>query len=87
MEYTEIIVLDCARKHGATVEGIRHAVRFPKAARYRNFDPPAHIAIAGADERGNVIEVLGAEQEDGSLVVYHAMKLTKKMAAELLLLP
>ncbi len=85
MDYAEIIVLGCAMKHGETEGDIRHAVRFPKAARYRNFDPPAHIAIAGADESGNVIEVLGAEQEDGSLVVFHAMKLTKKMARELML--
>ena len=33
--------------------------------------------------RDNLIEILAAEQSDGTLVVYHAMDLTRKMAVEL----
>lgn len=53
------------------------------AMRHRNFDPPAHIAAAGADTKGRVIEMVGVELEDGGVLVYHAMKLTGKMAQEL----
>ena len=63
-----------------TVEDVLHAVRVHKAVRRRNFDPPCHFAIAGLDSKGRMIEILGAEQEDGTLIVYHAMKITEKMA-------
>ena len=53
------------------------------AMRRRNFDPPAHIAAAGLDTKGRMIEMVGVEMEDGTVLVYHAMKLTKKMATEL----
>ena len=76
-------VLGCATKHGLSEHDIKTAIRFACAARYRNFNPPAHIAIAGPDSKGNLIEILAAEQDDGSLIVYHAMKLTRKMAFEL----
>lgn len=66
-----------------TAEDVLRAVRMHKAVRRRNFDPPCHFAIAGLDTKGRMIEVLGAEQEDGTLIVYHAMKLTEKMAKEL----
>lgn len=49
----------------------------------RNFDIPSIYAAAGPDTRGNLIELLLAEQEDGRFVAYHAMKLTMKMAREL----
>ncbi len=76
-------ILDCAKKHGLSEEDIVTAIRFAHAARYRNFNPPAHIAFAGPDGKGNLIEVLAAEKSDGMLIVYHAMKLTRKMAFEL----
>lgn len=59
------------------------AVKTVSAVRRRNFDMPCHYCLAGADAKGRLIEVIGAEQEDGTLIVYHAMKLTAKMAAEL----
>lgn len=38
---------------------------------------------AGADTRGRLLEFLGVEQDDGSLLIYHAMKLTRKIQDEL----
>lgn len=54
-----------------------------RGMRHRNFDPPAHIAAAGMDSRGRMFEMVGVELEDGAMLVYHAMKLTPKMAMEL----
>lgn len=78
-----MVILKCALKHGSTEADIELAVNNAIAVRCRNFDPPCHYALAGADESGNLIEVLVAEQEDKSLIAYHAMKLTSKMAKEL----
>lgn len=55
------------------------------SARTREFGPPDVIAAAGADTKGRMIEMLGIKMEDDSVVVYHAMKLTQKMAQELAL--
>ena len=70
-------------KAWVTEKDIELAVDNAIAVRCRNFDPPCHYALAGADESGNLIEVLVAEAEDEELVAYHAMKLTSKMAKEL----
>ena len=83
MEYKIGETLECTKKHGLSERDIETAVRFAYAARYRNFDPPSHIAFAGPNGRGNLIEVLAAEQDDGLLIVYYAMNLTRKMADEL----
>lgn len=53
------------------------------AMRHRNFDPPAYVAAAGMDTKGRLIEMVGVELEDGGVLVYHAMRLTAKMAREL----
>lgn len=82
-EEIELVILNCAKKHGCSEEDIRSAIVNACAARYRDFEIPAHVALAGPDLHGNLLEVLYAEQEDGSLVVFHAMKLSKKMAREL----
>ena len=77
-ETARTVVLGCALKHG-----LRAAWRNPVAMRYRNFDVPAFIAAAGLDSHGQLIEMLGGEQEDGTVVIYHAMRMTRKMADEL----
>lgn len=77
------VVLGCALKHGLTEGELRAAWRNPVAMRYRNFDVPAFIAAAGLDSHGQLIEMLGGEQEDGTVVIYHAMRMTRKMADEL----
>ena len=82
-EKATIVVLKCAMKHGFSEEELKAAWRKPMAMRYRNFDVPCFIAAAGADSRGQLVEMLGAEQDDGAVIIYHAMKLTKKMAGEL----
>ena len=83
MKFEIGVVHKSALKHGLTEADIRHAVRMHQAVRYRNFDPPAHVALAGPDARGRMTELLMAEMEDGRWLVYHAMKLTDKIAYEL----
>ena len=41
------------------------------------------VAAAGADARGRMIEMVGVELEGGGVLIYHAMRLTAKMAREL----
>ena len=45
--------------------------------------PPDYYAAAGADPRGRMIEMVGLELEDNRLLIFHAMRLTAKMADEL----
>lgn len=79
----EVTVTPCALKHGLSEEDILTALGFLHAVRMRNFDIPSVYAAAGPDTRGILIEILLAEQEDGSFVAYHAMKLPMKVAREL----
>lgn len=72
-----------AKHPDVTDEDVITAWRHAVAMRHRNFDPPAHIAAAGLDTKGRLIEMVGLEFEDGGILVYHAMKLTPKMANEL----
>ena len=46
-------------------------------------NPPNYYAAAGADSRGRMIEMVGVELEDNRLLIFHAMRLTAKMADEL----
>ena len=55
------------------------------SAQTREFGPPDIIAAAGVDTKGRMIEMLGVKMEDDVVVIYHAMKLTQKMARELAL--
>ena len=82
-EKAKAVVLGCAMKHGLTEIELKKAWSHPVAMRYRNFDTPAFIAAAGLDSHGQLIEMLGGEQEDGTVVIYHAMRMTYKMASEL----
>ena len=79
----EVTVLPCARKHGLSEADVESAWRNAAAVRARNFDIPCVYAAASPDTRGNLVELLVAEQEDGAFLAFHAMKLTKKMAREL----
>ena len=79
----DVVIIPCALKHGLSEEDIMVAWRNARAVRMRNFEIPSIYAAAGPDTRGNLIELLLAEQEDGVFIVYHAMKLTMKMAREL----
>ena len=79
----ETIILPRALKHGLSEDDIRCAWRNATAVRRRNFDIPCIYAAAGPDVSGNLVELLLAEQEDRAFIVYHAMRLTRKMAREL----
>lgn len=71
-------------RHPDITEGdIRNAWLFAIAQRRRNASAPDVIAAAGPDMKGRLIEILAVEGQGGELSVYHAMKLTKKMAREL----
>lgn len=73
-----------AERHpDVTEEDVATAWRNAAAMRRRNFDPPAHVAAAGVDAKGRLIEMVGVELEDGGVLVYHAMRITAKMAREL----
>lgn len=79
---SKVVVHRCALKHGLTERDIRHAWRMAIAVRDRTSDP-SHKAAAGPDRKGRMVELLAFEREDGAIVVYHAMRLTRKMADEL----
>ena len=49
----------------------------------REYDPPDYYAAAGMDTKCRILELVGVELEDNSLMIFHAMKLTKKMKDEL----
>lgn len=71
------------RHPDVTEDDVATAWRNAVAMRRRNFDPPSHVAAAGVDTKGRLIEMVGIEEEDGGVYVYHAMRLTVKMAREL----
>lgn len=71
------------RHPDVTEEDVAMAWSHAIAMRHRSFDPPVHIAAAGVDTKGRLIEMIGVELEDGGILVYHAMRLTAKMAREL----
>ena len=64
-------------------EDVAAAWRNAVAVRRRSFDPPEYYAAAGADPHGRMIEMVGVELEDSRLLIFHAMRLTPKMADEL----
>jgi hypothetical protein len=60
-----------------------HAWRNAIAIVNREYNPPDYYAAAGMDNKGRILELVGVELEDNSLMIFHAMKLTKKMKEEL----
>ena len=53
------------------------------AIRRRSYDPPDYYAAAGVDGKGRLLEMVGLEIEHETVLVFHAMRLTKKMRGEL----
>ena len=49
----------------------------------RSYSPPDIYAAAGLDGKGRMLKLLGAELEDDSILIFHAMKLPRKMSREL----
>lgn len=71
------------RHPGVSDDDVVSAWRNAVAIVNRTYAPPDIYAAAGTDTKGRMLEMLGIEMEDGSVLVYHAMKLTAKMAREL----
>ena len=83
--FERIVVLPriSERHPDVSEEDVLTAWRHAWAVRRRNFDMPSHYMAAGLDTKGRLIEMVGAEREDGTLVVYNAMKMTDKARREL----
>ena len=64
-------------------EDVIHAWRNAIVIVNREYNPPDYYAAAGFDSKGRILELIGVELEDNSLMIFHAMKLTNKMKKEL----
>ena len=60
-----------ARRHGVSDDAIRHAA----ANAVRVIDTDDGLFIIGVDTAGRMLELAGRTDEDGDLVVFHAMPL------------
>ena len=64
-------------------EDVITAWRNAVAIRNRTYSPPDYYAAAGADSKGRMLEMLGVELEDGTVNIFHAMKLQDGTRKEL----
>lgn len=53
------------------------------AVQVREYGSPEFYIAAGADEKGRILELAATELDDGSILIYHAMRITPKMCKEL----
>jgi len=65
------------------VDDVVAAWRNAIVIRNRTYSSPDYYAATGADGKGRMLEMVGVELEDGTLRVFHAMKLQEKMKEEL----
>ncbi|MCL2819049.1 MAG: hypothetical protein FWD41_04920 [Actinomycetia bacterium] len=49
----------------------------------RSYSFPGYYVAVGAEKKGRLLQMVGVELENGSILVYHAMKLAETMRAEL----
>jgi hypothetical protein len=49
----------------------------------RTFDPPDYYAAAGFDNKSRILEMVAVESDEDEIIIFHAMRLTKKMRSEL----
>jgi hypothetical protein len=81
--WTAIRFADSATKHGITRERAQHAIA---GAVYEGsvgapLDPrwkSERVLFAGWDQHGVPLEVIAIEEDDGALLVLHAMKLRRR---------
>jgi len=66
-----------------TNDDAAHAWHHAIAVANRECNPPDYYIAAGMDSKGRMLELVGVELEDDTLMIFHAMKLTKKMEEEL----
>jgi hypothetical protein len=64
-------------------EDAKTAWRNAIVVRNRSYEPPDYYAAAGCDSKGRMLEMVGVELEDGTLQIFHAMKLQESMKREL----
>ena len=80
LRYTEPEIHETAHKHGVTTFDIHHACAQSIAAFEVDHESvEAKILIVGPDSAGNLLEVIGLEIDNKSLLIIHAMKLRKSM--------
>ena len=53
------------------------------AIQVREYGSPEFYITAGADKKGRILELAATELDCGSILIYHAMKITTKMREEL----
>ena len=64
-------------------EDVIHAWRNAIVIANRECNPPDYYIAAGIDSKGRILELVGVELEDNTMMIFHAMKLTRKMKKEL----
>ncbi|MEY4896382.1 MAG: hypothetical protein RI890_1181 [Actinomycetota bacterium] len=80
LRYTELEIYETALKHGISNLDIRHVCA--NSSNIFELDQESYeikILIIGPDTAGNLLEVIGLEINDQSLLIIHAMKIRKSM--------
>ena len=80
LRYADPEIHETALKHGVTTLDIRHACA--NSSDIFELDQESYeikILIIGPDSAGNLLEVIGLEINNQSLLIIHAMKIRKSM--------
>ena len=80
LRYTGVQIHESALKHGISDLDIRHACT--NSSDMFELDQESYeikILIIGPDSAGNLLEVIGLEINNQSLLIIHAMKIRKSM--------
>jgi len=80
LRYAELEIYETALKHGISNLDIRHVCA--NSSNIFELDQESYeikILIIGPDSAGNLLEVIGLEINDQSLLIIHAMKIRKSM--------
>ena len=80
LRYTELEIHETALKHGISNLDIRHVCA--NSSDIFELDQESYeikILIIGPDSAGNLLEVIGLETNNQSLLIIHAMKIRKSM--------
>ena len=80
LRYAELEIYETALKHGISNLDIRHVCA--NSSDIFELDQESYeikILIIGPDSAGNLLEVIGLETNNQSLLIIHAMKIRKSM--------
>ena len=80
LRYAELEIYETALKHGISNLDIRHVCA--NSSNIFELDQESYeikILIIGPDSAGNLLEVIGLETNNQSLLIIHAMKIRKSM--------